>query len=120
MRKFEKLSRKYKYQVRQKYQQDPFAFLVLWSLFFSAVFLIFAFRGLIAATFMHKIGVSNEILLNDTASTTDNATDNSANTVDNQTNPSADNTATPSNNTSNNTTDNSVNNSANEVQNTAQ
>jgi hypothetical protein len=119
MRKFEKLSRKYKYQVRQKYQQDPFAFLVLWSLFFSAVFLIFAFRGLIAATFMHKIGVSNELLSNEITNT-DNAIDNSANAVDNQTNSPANNTETPADNTSNNTTDNLVNNSANEVQNTIQ
>jgi len=68
----QKISRRYKYRVRQKYQEDPFAFLVLWSLFFSAVFLIFAFRGLIAATFMHKIDVSNEPLVNKTTDTINN------------------------------------------------
>jgi len=43
--------------MKRKYQQDPFAFIVLWSLFFSAIFLIFAFRGLIAVQFMRKINV---------------------------------------------------------------
>lgn len=32
--------------------------MVLWALFFSAIFLVFAFRGLIATSFMKKIDVS--------------------------------------------------------------
>jgi len=43
--------------MKQKYREDPFAFIVLWALFFSAVFLIFAFRGLIAVQFMRKISI---------------------------------------------------------------
>ena len=109
MRSYEKLSRKYKYRMKQKYQEDPFAFLVLWSLFFSAIFLIFAFRGLIAATFMHKIDVSNEAIQNEVNNTTDN-------TLDNQTNPPAGSDETPAN-TSDNTP---VDNSTNETQNTLQ
>ena len=98
MQNYEKLSRKYKYRMKQKYQEDPFAFIVLWSLFFSAVFMIFAFRGLIAATFMSKIDVSNEITqneinneINNTVNiTADNSTanstpDNSDNTVNGDT-----------------------------------
>lgn len=51
--------------MKQKYAEDPFAFLIMWSLFFSAIFLIFAFRGLIAAIFMPKIDVSNEPIVNE-------------------------------------------------------
>jgi len=73
MRKYEKLSRRYKYRMKQKYQEDPFAFLILWSLFFSAIFLIFAFRGLIAAVFMPKIDISDQATNNEeTLNTTDN------------------------------------------------
>ncbi|MFH0912225.1 MAG: hypothetical protein V1807_00995 [Patescibacteria group bacterium] len=80
MSRLEKLSRKYKYRVKQKYQDDPFAFIILWSLFFSAIFLIFAFRGLIAAMFMPKIDISNEPLQNEgIESTIDNTTDNTIN-----------------------------------------
>ncbi|MFA5270329.1 MAG: LysM domain-containing protein [Patescibacteria group bacterium] len=45
----------YTHQMKRKYQEDPFAFLVLWAMFFSAIFLIFAFRGLIAVQFMRKV-----------------------------------------------------------------
>jgi len=47
----------YTHQMKRKYQEDPFAFLVLWAMFFSAIFLIFAFRGLIAVQFMRKVDV---------------------------------------------------------------
>ena len=50
-------SQRYTHQMKRKYQQDPFAFIVLWALFFSAIFLVFAFRGLIAVQFMRKINV---------------------------------------------------------------
>ena len=94
MRKFEKLSRKYKYRMKQKYNEDPFAFLILWSLFFSAVFLIFAFRGFIATFFMHQIDVADQPVANEetSASSSDESpadeTENSA--IDNS--PEADNT----------------------------
>jgi len=54
-------ARRYAYKMRYKYKQDPFAFLVLWVLFFSAVFLVFAFRGVIAATFVKKIDIDRSI-----------------------------------------------------------
>lgn len=57
MSRINKTARRYAYRVRHKYRQDPFAFIVLWALFFSAIFLIFAFRGLIATSFMTEIGV---------------------------------------------------------------
>lgn len=50
-------SQRYTYQVKRKYREDPFAFLVLWALFFSAIFLVFAFRGLIAVQFMRKVDI---------------------------------------------------------------
>lgn len=103
MRSYEKLSRKYKYRMKQKYQEDPFAFLVLWSLFFSAVFLIFAFRGLIAATFMHKIDVSNESIQNEITNEANNTIENTANNLVNNS----------ANTTTENQTDNSTNTSAN-------
>ncbi|MFH0912535.1 MAG: hypothetical protein V1807_02685 [Patescibacteria group bacterium] len=77
MRKYEKLSRKYKYRMKQKYSEDPFAFLILWSLFFSAVFLVFAFRGLIAAIFMPKVDVSDQPIVSE-----DTLNPNSANSTD--------------------------------------
>lgn len=97
--------------MRQKYQEDPFAFLVLWSLFFSAVFLIFAFRGLIAATFMHKIDVSNEPIQNEI---TTNVSNNTVNiTTDNSTSNSVNNFTTNSAKPTTNQTDNSTNSPAN-------
>lgn len=50
-------TRRYAYRMKQKYREDPFAFIVLWALFFSAIFLVFAFRGLIAVQFMRKVNV---------------------------------------------------------------
>lgn len=64
--------------MKQKYTEDPFAFLVLWSLFFSAIFLIFAFRGLIAAVFMSKIDVSDQPIANEEMADT-----NTQNLIDN-------------------------------------
>lgn len=58
MKNLKTYSRRTAYKVRYKYRQDPFAFLVLWALFISAIFLIFAFRGLIAVNFVKKIDLS--------------------------------------------------------------
>jgi hypothetical protein len=43
--------------IKRKYQEDPFASIVLWGLFFGAVFMIFAFRGLIATAFLPKVDI---------------------------------------------------------------
>jgi len=64
--------------MKQKYAEDPFAFLMLWSLFFSAIFLVFAFRGLIAAIFMPKVDVSDQPIVNEeTINTGANSSDDS-------------------------------------------
>ena len=47
--------------MQYKYRQDPFAFMILLALFFSTIFLIFAFRGLIATSFMKKIDLDDSI-----------------------------------------------------------
>ncbi|OGB75419.1 hypothetical protein A2810_01185 [candidate division Kazan bacterium RIFCSPHIGHO2_01_FULL_49_10] len=75
-------SQKYAYQMKRKYREDPFAFLVLWALFFSAIFLVFAFRGLIAVQFMRKINVDPNAHLK-TDELTDTNTDQS-NTAEDQ------------------------------------
>lgn len=52
-------ARRYGYRLRQKFREDPFSVIVLYALFFSAVFLIFAFRGLIASIFIRPLGIIN-------------------------------------------------------------
>ena len=62
--------------MKQKYREDPFAFIVLWALFFSAIFLVFAFRGLIAVQFMRKVNVdpNAHLRVEDLANTTTDQT----------------------------------------------
>lgn len=57
MNNIRRSGRRYAYKMRYKYKQDPFAFIVLWVLFFSTIFLVFAFRGLIAVSFMKKMDI---------------------------------------------------------------
>ena len=57
MNNIRRSGRRYAYRMRHKYKQDPFAFIILWVLFFSAIFLVFAFRGLIAISFMKKVDI---------------------------------------------------------------
>lgn len=52
-------ARRYGYRLKQRFREDPFSTLVLYALFFSAIFLIFAFRGLIATIFIKPIGIIN-------------------------------------------------------------
>jgi LysM repeat protein len=52
-------ARRYGYKLKQRFRQEPFSFAILWALFFSAVLLIFAFRGLIATMFIRPSGVIN-------------------------------------------------------------
>ncbi len=61
MSRLKRQARRYSYKVQYKYRQDPFAFMVLWALFFSAIFLIFAFRGLIASAFIKRIDINESI-----------------------------------------------------------
>jgi len=86
------------YKMKYKYRQDPLAFLVLWALFFSAVFLIFAFRGLIAINFMKKIDINSVV-------------SNSENTVSNEVNNTIDNSISNSVGNTIDTTEAPVNNS---------
>lgn len=62
MNNVKRYSRRYVYKMRHKYRQDPFAFIILWVLFFSAIFLVFAFRGLIATSFMKKIDINESYI----------------------------------------------------------
>ena len=52
-------TRRYGYRLKQRFREDPFSVIVLYALFFSAIFLIFAFRGLIATMFIKPIGIIN-------------------------------------------------------------
>lgn len=52
-------ARRYGYRIKQRFREDPFSTLVLYALFFGAIFLIFAFRGLIATIFIKPIGIIN-------------------------------------------------------------
>jgi len=67
MSRLKRQARRYTYKMQYKYRQDPFAFMVLWALFFSAVFLIFAFRGLIATAFITKIDIDESMILTDSS-----------------------------------------------------
>lgn len=69
--------------MKRKYREDPFAFIVLWALFFSAVFLVFAFRGLIAVQFMRKINVDPNAHLQAEETLTDAVTE-SGSSAENQ------------------------------------
>ena len=62
MSKLKRQARRYTYKMQYKYKQDPFAFMILIALFFSVIFLIFAFRGLIATTFIQKIDVDDSTI----------------------------------------------------------
>ena len=66
------------YKVNKKYREDPFAFLVLWSLFFSVIFLVFAFRGLIASVFIPKTDVTDEFPSMTDEQMVNNASENNA------------------------------------------
>lgn len=52
-------ARRYGYRVKKRFREDPFSVIVLYALFFSLLFLIFAFRGLIATIFVKPLGVIN-------------------------------------------------------------
>lgn len=49
----------YRYRLGKSLQGDPFWTLVIWAVFLSFIFLIFAFRGLIATIFIEPVGVAN-------------------------------------------------------------
>jgi len=85
MSRIRRQARRYAYKMGRKYRQDPFAFIVLWALFFSAIFLIFAFRGLIATSFMKKIDVNNSITVSDKNITDTVEENNDKPTVNNNT-----------------------------------
>lgn len=55
-------ARRYGYRVKKRFREDPFSVIVLYALFFSLIFLIFAFRGLIATVFIKPLGIINPSL----------------------------------------------------------
>ena len=75
-------TRRYGYRLKQNFREDPFSIIVLYALFFSAIFLIFAFRGLIATMFIKPIGVINPGTHQFNASTSPN--DTTSDTAGNQ------------------------------------
>lgn len=52
-------ARRYGYRVKKRFREDPFSVIVLYALFFSLFFLVFAFRGLIATVFIKPLGIIN-------------------------------------------------------------
>ncbi|MDD5605850.1 MAG: LysM peptidoglycan-binding domain-containing protein [Patescibacteria group bacterium] len=52
-------ARRYGYKIKRRFQEAPFSFLVLWAVFLSLIFLVFAFRGLIATMFIRPLGIVN-------------------------------------------------------------
>ena len=59
MAQFPHKARRYGYKIKHRFRQEPFSFVILWALFFSAILLIFAFRGLIATMFIRTSGIVN-------------------------------------------------------------
>lgn len=69
-------ARRYGYRVKKRFREDPFSVIVLYALFFSLIFLIFAFRGLIATVFIKPLGIINPST-SETPSVTNTTVDNS-------------------------------------------
>ncbi|MFA5009653.1 MAG: LysM peptidoglycan-binding domain-containing protein [Patescibacteria group bacterium] len=59
MTKLPHQARRYGYRIKKRFREDPFSVIVLYALFFSLFFLIFAFRGLIATVFIKPLGIIN-------------------------------------------------------------
>lgn len=59
MAKLPHRARRYGYRIKKRFREDPFSVIVLYALFFSLFFLIFAFRGLIATVFIKPLGIIN-------------------------------------------------------------
>jgi len=68
-------ARRYGYRVRKRFREDPFSVIVLYALFFSLFFLIFAFRGLIATVFIKPLGIINPSVNSVTETSANTATD---------------------------------------------
>lgn len=48
-----------KQRVQERFQQDPFSAIILYAVLLGLVFLLFAFRGMIAALFIRPLGIVN-------------------------------------------------------------
>lgn len=70
-------TRRYGYRVKKRFREDPFSVIVLYALFFSLIFLIFAFRGLIATIFIKPLGIINPAL-NGSPTASNTTVDNTA------------------------------------------
>ncbi len=57
-------ARRYGYKLKKRFREDPFSVIVLYSVLLSFVFLLFAFRGLIATVFVKPIGIVNPAIQN--------------------------------------------------------
>jgi len=67
-------ARRYGYRIKKRFREEPFSVIVLYALFFSLIFLIFAFRGLIATVFIKPLGIINPSIGNTTPSITNETT----------------------------------------------
>jgi len=59
----------YRYHLKRTLRGDSFWTLVIWLVFLSLFFLIFAFRGLIATLFIKPVGIANPVGTQTTEST---------------------------------------------------
>jgi len=64
-------ARRYGYRIKKRFREDPFSVIVLYALFFSLIFLIFAFRGLIATVFIKPLGIINPSITGQPSSTSE-------------------------------------------------
>lgn len=75
-------ARRYGYRVQKRFREDPFSVIVLYALFFSLIFLIFAFRGLIATVFIKPLGIINPSLNGLPTANTETSTNSIPNSAD--------------------------------------
>ena len=72
MSQFQHAARRYGYKIKNRFQQDPFSAVVLYAVLLGLLFMLFAFRGMIATVFIKPQGIinpANETVTNTTPTT---------------------------------------------------
>lgn len=54
--------RRHGYRIKQKFREDPFSTIILYSILLSLFFIAFAFRGMLLTMFVKPIGIVNPAL----------------------------------------------------------
>lgn len=54
--------RRHGYRIKQKFREDPFSTIILYSILLSLFFVAFAFRGMLLTMFVKPIGIVNPAL----------------------------------------------------------